>query len=86
MNIENNNRIKTLNRLLLINWIIFFTPLAIAYLASLPNGNMWSENGAGAVLWLYILLIPACLLFQIIWLVIRLSIWIKNIRQTKNLD
>ena len=36
-----------------------------------PDGNMWSDNGSGAVLWLYVLLIPICVMILVVLLVLR---------------
>jgi hypothetical protein len=41
---------KNLNLILKINLGVFFAPLAFAFVATLPDGNMWSENGPGVVL------------------------------------
>lgn len=76
--------LKFLNLVLIANLVVFFLPLAIAFVGSLPNGNMWSENGPGAVLWLYFIIIPLCSIVQIIWLVLIISHWKKNRKQ--NLD
>ena len=73
-----NGDMKFLNALFITNLVVFLIPLAIAFIGSLPNGNMWSENGAGAVLWLYILLIPICSIVLIIWFVLLISYWNKN--------
>lgn len=37
-----------------------FSPLAMAYLATPPGGNMWSEggNGGGSAIWLMFMTIP----------------------------
>lgn len=76
--------IKFLNQVLIANLAVFFLPLAIAFVGSLPNGNMWSENGAGAVLWLYFIIIPLCSIVQIIWFVLVILHWKNNRKQ--NLD
>lgn len=70
-----NKKIKTdkvLNWIFIANFILFISPLAYAFLASLPDGNMWSENGPGAVLWYYLILIPFCGTVQIVWFILKL--------------
>ena len=47
-----------MNWFLVGNALIFLSPLTYAYVASLPNGDMWRENGPGTVLWYYLLLTP----------------------------
>lgn len=57
---------KLLNILLVVNSLVFFSPFIFAMLMTFPSGNMWSENGPGAVLWSYFLLVPICLIVLIV--------------------
>jgi len=60
-----------INIVVLINSLIYLSPLIIAYVSTRPNGNMWSENGPGAILWTYLLLIPLCFVIQIILMILK---------------
>lgn len=75
--IDENRRKKT-NSLLVINCAIFLAPLMFAYLFTRPNGNMWNENGAGAVLWFYLLLLPACFVAQLILVILKIKYSLKK--------
>jgi hypothetical protein len=73
-------RRKILNVFLIINTIIYVLPLAFAFLATFPNGNMWNENGPGVVLWFYFLIFPLCILIQVILIILKI---INNIKSRK---
>ncbi len=73
VNDNNKRRKKIINFILLINTLIYLVPLVYAFLTTGPNGNMWSENGSGAVLWAYLFLIPVCGLVLIILLVLKVK-------------
>ena len=72
MNDEDRSRKKIMNWVLLGNTLFFFSPLVYAYLALLPNGNMWNENGPGTVLWFYLLLTPICYIIQVLLFVLKI--------------
>jgi len=63
---------KFLNVLLIINAVVYTFPLIYAYWKTRPDGNMWSENGPGAILWLYFIIIPLCALVLIVLLILKL--------------
>jgi len=63
---------KFLNVLLIINAMVYTFPLIYAYWETRPDGNMWSENGPGAILWLYFIIIPLCALVLIVLLILKL--------------
>lgn len=75
---KNESRRKKTNYLLAINCAIFLAPLMFAYLFTRPNGNMWNENGAGAILWIYLLLLPACFIAQLILVVLKIIYLLKK--------
>lgn len=53
------------------NTFLFLSPLIYAFVDAFPDGNMWSDNGSGAVLWSYFLLLPVCLVILVILLVVK---------------
>lgn len=61
-----------LNVLLLGNTLLFASPLLYAYIATRPDGNMWSENGPGAILWSYFLVLPICGIVFLVLLILKL--------------
>lgn len=63
---------KFINVLLIINAMVYTFPLIYAYWETRPDGNMWSENGPGAILWLYFIIIPLCALVLIVLLILKL--------------
>jgi Sec-independent protein secretion pathway component TatC len=69
--VSEKSRKKLINYLLISNALVFLSPLIYAFIMSLPNGNMWNENGPGAALWLYLILIPICSLVLIILLILK---------------
>ena len=73
-------RSNILNFVLIVNTLIFCSPLIYAFLKTLPDGNMWSENGPGAVLWSYLILIPFCAIMQFIILILKIVF--NNKKQT----
>lgn len=52
----NEKRMTLLNFFLITNTIVYVFPMAYAYLSSLSDGDMWNENGSGAILWVYTVL------------------------------
>lgn len=69
----NPNRQKVMRGLLILNFLLFLSPIIYAFVASYPDENMWSDNGPGAAMWAYLLLGPVCFLIQIVLLVLRLN-------------
>ena len=61
-----------LNILLLGNALFYASPLLYAYIATRPDGNMWNENGPGAILWSYFLVLPICGIIFLVLLVLKL--------------
>jgi len=72
INDEDQKRKRLINTLLMINVLIYFAPLFIAFIGSFPNGNMWNENGSGAFLWFYLLVIPFCGAAFIVFLILKI--------------
>lgn len=60
------------NILLLGNALLYASPLLYAYIETRPDGNMWSENGPGAILWSYFLVLPLCGIAFLVLLVLKL--------------
>ena len=67
----NKTRRNVLNFFLIANTLVFLFPLAYAFFATSPGGNMWNENGPGAILWFYMLILPFCGIFQFILLLLK---------------
>ncbi|WP_298996784.1 hypothetical protein ACOKFD_10600 [Flagellimonas sp. S174] len=61
-----------LNILLILNALLYLFPLAYAFFSTPPDGNMWDENGPGAILWLYFMILPICGLAFIVLLILKL--------------
>lgn len=72
VNDKDRSRKQLLNWFLIGNALIFISPLLYAFFASLPNGNMWNENGPGTVLWFYLLLTPICYIIQALLFVLKI--------------
>lgn len=68
----NKTRKMVLNIILIFNGLVFLFPLLYAYLASGPEENMWNENGPGAILWLYIVVAPLCIIAQLVLLILKI--------------
>ena len=66
-------RRSILNVLLLLNLVLYASPVLVAY-ANTPKGeNMFSElSGGGAALWLYYFILPASALVLLILMVLKL--------------
>jgi amino acid transporter len=77
-------RKKILNAFLIVNTLLYFFPLAFAFLATFPSGNMWDENGPGVVLWFYFIIFPLCILFQIILIILKIINYMKSRKFEKN--
>lgn len=69
---SNTSRKIILNSILAINAIVFILPIAYAYFATPKGGNMWDENGPGAVIWLYMFILPLCVLVQIVVFILKI--------------
>ncbi len=65
INDSRKRRNLILNIVLVINTLLYSYPVVSAYLNTPPGGNMWSENGPGAILWLYMIILPICVVVQI---------------------
>lgn len=68
---HNNLRRWILNIILMANLVLYLFPLAYAWYYSLPDGNMWSENESGAVLWFYFYIIPVCLIVLVVVAILK---------------
>ena len=71
--LKDSNKVRriVLNIILIINVLVYIAPLLYAYLETLPDGNMWSENGPGAALWLYFIILPLCGLALLVLLILK---------------
>ncbi|SHJ98231.1 hypothetical protein [Pseudozobellia thermophila] len=69
---SNPQRKLILNGLLILNAIVYLLPIAYAYFNTPKGGNMWDENGPGAVLWLYMILLPLCVIAQVVLLILKI--------------
>lgn len=69
----NRTRKISFNILLMLNALFFLSPMIYAYLATYPDGNMWSENGPGAVMWFYLIILPSSSIIQILLLILKLK-------------
>lgn len=70
---KNKERWETMNALLVINAILFLSPLFKAYSNTPAGESMWNENtGGGAALWIYIFIFPLCVLIQLVLLILKL--------------
>ena len=65
-------RQRNMRIFLIANLLLFVSPLVYAFVASLPDGNMWSDNGAGAAMWAYLIIGPLCFLIQVALLIFKL--------------
>lgn len=77
-------RRKKTNLILLGNAFIFIFPLLFAYLVTLPDGNMWNENGPGVVIWFYMILIPGCFMLELIFLIRKFKYAVEKPRNQIN--
>ncbi|WP_343764682.1 hypothetical protein [Gangjinia marincola] len=68
---DSKTRGLILNILLVLNAILFVLPILYAYINTRPDGNMFNENGPGAILWAYIILGPLCLGVQLILAILK---------------
>ena len=71
-----------LNVLLILNTLLYLFPIVYAFFSTRPDGNMWSENGPGAILWLYFMILPLCGLAFVVLLILKL-VFRKTNKTTK---
>lgn len=69
---SNPQRKLILNGLLILNAIIYLFPMGYAYFLTPKGGNMWDENGPGAILWLYMIILPLCVIAQVVFLILKI--------------
>lgn len=76
---EKKERKQIMNVLLIINTLVFLSPLFLAY-SNTPSGeSMWNENtGGGAALWLYLIIFPLSGLTQITLLILKVVFATKS--------
>ncbi|MCB0375305.1 MAG: hypothetical protein KDD04_05240 [Sinomicrobium sp.] len=67
----NKKRRRIMAVLLITNTLFFLFPLIYAYIKAYPDDNMWNENGVGAILWSYIVILPASFLIQFVLFVLK---------------
>jgi hypothetical protein len=63
---------QIINTVLILNSVIYLAPLAFAFFATPKGGNMWSENGPGAILWFYMIFLPICGLAFVVLVILKL--------------
>jgi prepilin signal peptidase PulO-like enzyme (type II secretory pathway) len=81
----NEKRMTLLNFFLIINTIVYVFPMAYAYVTFLSDGDMWNENGSGAILWVYTVLLPVCIIIQIILVLLKVIFHLKSRKKKKPL-
>ncbi|MDO6518139.1 hypothetical protein [Zobellia uliginosa] len=69
---SNTQRKLILNGLLILNAVVYLFPIGYAYFLTPKGGNMWDENGPGAVLWLYMILLPLCVIAQVVLFILKI--------------
>lgn len=84
--LKDSNKIRgiVLNVLLLANALLYISPLLYAYLATPSGENMWSENGPGAALWLYFIILPVFGLAFLVLLILKLVFRGKPVNKAPN--
>lgn len=72
-------RKQTMNGLLIMNAIVFLSPIFMAY-SNTPTGeSIWNENsGGGAALWLYIIILPISMIVQLVLLTLKIVFAINS--------
>jgi hypothetical protein len=74
-----SQRKQVMNVLLILNAVLFLSPLIMAYLETPSGENMWSDNsGGGAFLWLYLIVLPICAIIQLVLLVLKINFAINS--------
>lgn len=77
-------RKQIMNGLLIMNAILFFSPLFMAYSHTPSRESMWNENtGGGAYLWLYILILPISTIIQLVLLILKIVFAVNSSTNTK---
>jgi len=71
--VRDSNRIRKrrFNKYLLINCAVFIAPLLMVMLGQ-SDSRMWSDNGSGAALWLYVWLFPLCNIAQLVLITFKI--------------
>lgn len=76
---EKKERKQIMNVLLIINALVFLSPLFLAYYNTPTGESMWNENtGGGAALWLYLIIFPLSGLAQITLLILKVVFVTKS--------
>lgn len=72
-------RKQTMSGLLIMNAIVFLSPIFMAY-SNTPTGeSIWNENsGGGAALWLYIIILPISMIVQLVLLTLKIVFAINS--------
>jgi hypothetical protein len=67
------NRGRVLNVLVLLNALLFLLPVFMALINTPSGESIWNESsGGGAAFWLYYFVWPACAVFLLLLLVLKL--------------
>lgn len=67
------NRGRVLNVLVLLNALLFLLPVFMALINTPSGESIWNESsGGGAAFWLYYFVWPACAVFFLLLLVLKL--------------
>ena len=80
-------RKKVLNIGLVINTIVFFAPFIYLFMTTPSGKNIWSEqSGNGAILWVYLLLTPICMLIQFVLMTLKIVFAFKYKKDNLHLN
>lgn len=62
-----------MNVLLIVNALIFLSPLILAFFSTPSGESMWNENtGGGAAIWLYLIVLPITAIAQLVLLILKI--------------
>lgn len=72
-------RREIMNILLIINTLLFLSPLINAYTSTPAGESMWNENsGGGENLWMYLIILPVCLIIQFVLIALKIVFYIEK--------
>lgn len=70
---DKKERKQIMNGLLIMNAVFFLSPKFMAYSYTPSGESMWNENASGgAVLWLYIIILPISAIAQLVLLILKI--------------
>ncbi len=75
-------RKKLLNIGLILNTLIFLSPMIFLLLSTPFGKNMFSEqSGNGAILWSYFFIFPICIIIQLVLMTLKIVFAIQSKKQ-----